>query len=500
MFRTCEAGLVLYITALAGAQATTSDVPSEYIDIQSAVDAADSGDSIRVAIGTHLGPVEVGGGTLTIIGVAGADQTTVEGDAAHPVFTVEDGASLSLVGLRIIGGYHAYMGGGVRVEDGGTAWIGACTIENNTTDASGGGVGIGGGALAHLQDSRVENNNAGRRGGGIAALRGGDIVLDRTAVSANHATEDGGGIHVEAGGNITMFGGSIGGNSADRHAGGLRLMDAGNAFFDSTEISQNTAQERGGAVFANNSDIELTDVTMTGNSAEKGGGLYQTGLASLRATGSRFDANTAVEHGGAVYLYGSEGAEFEGCTIIGNLAGEKGGGISAIDGGSLSIENTVFDANMSSQSGDTGAGGGVFAAGDTDVQVLACTFVRNFSKNGAGIKATGGAILVIAESQFTDNIAGNPQMTGFGGGVNYYDYASGRVVDSVFERNSATTEGGGIHIHLSDVALERLTVCDNTAIGRNPAEGWGGGIFLFESFSQVLDCTVCNNITTRGGW
>ncbi len=499
MFRTCEAGLVLYSIALAGAKATTIDVPSDYIDIQSAVDVADSGDSIRVAIGTHLAPVEVTSGTLTIIGVAGAEQTTVEGDAAHPVFTVEDGASLNLEGLRIIGGFHAHMGGGVRVEDGGSAWISECTIENNNTDASGGGVGVGGGALAQLVDSRVENNSAGRRGGGIAALRGGDVVIDRTDISNNHASEDGGGIHLESGGALTAFGGRITDNTADRHGGAIRLMDAGTASFDSTEINRNVAPQRGGAIFANNSGVELIDVTMTGNGAEKGGGLYQTGLASLTATGCRFDANTATEHGGAFYLYASEGATINDCTFIGNSSGDRGGGIAAIDGGSLSFDSTEFDGNMSSQDGDTGAGGGVFAAGDTDVQVLACTFTRNYSKNGAGLKATGGVVLVVAESEFTENVAGNPEVKGFGGGINYYDDSSGRIVDSVFERNSATTEGGGIHIHLSDVEMERLTVCDNTAIGRNPEEGWGGGIFLFESFSHVLDCTICNNITTRGG-
>ena len=178
---------------------------------------------------------------------------------------------------------------------------GVCSTErfaiSNTT--IGGNSAHTGGGIAALQGtfsitgSAVTDNSAERSGGGIY-FSCGDITVTDTAVTDNSASV-GGGVNNSDDGILTITGSKISGNSADRLGGGI--VNAGQGTFADTAVVGNTSGGRGGGIcnlkknlihtfsktgtfgeeedlsFDGRSILALTNVTVTGNSAEEAGGI-----------------------------------------------------------------------------------------------------------------------------------------------------------------------------------------------------------------------------------
>jgi hypothetical protein len=79
------------------------------------------------------------------------------------------------------------------------------------------------------------------------------------------------------------------------------------------------------------------NVTISGNRALHGAGLFNSGSATL--TNVTISANAASYDGGGLFNFGS--AVLTNVTISGNSAGETGGGISNQSGGSVRLKNTI---------------------------------------------------------------------------------------------------------------------------------------------------------------
>jgi hypothetical protein len=130
---------------------------------------------------------------------------------------------------------------------------------------------------------------------------------------------------------VTVTGSTISGNSADAGGG----IYAGYASVTKSTISGNSASDRGGGIY-NYGDLTVTDSTISGNSADTGGGIYSsTDLIGLRTTiqNSTISGNTASTAGGALFNYN---------------------GLTVIDFSTITL-NEAPD----------GAGGGVASYGDT---------------------------------------------------------------------------------------------------------------------------------------
>jgi nitrous oxidase accessory protein NosD len=79
--KTAVAGLAFVLAAVAGSKAAVIHVPADYSTIQAAVDAAHSGDTIRIAAGTYRGQVLIARKNLRLVGEPGAVLEAVEGMA-----------------------------------------------------------------------------------------------------------------------------------------------------------------------------------------------------------------------------------------------------------------------------------------------------------------------------------------------------------------------------------------------------------------------------------
>lgn len=180
---------------------------------------------------------------------------------------------------------------------------------------------------------------------------------------------------------------------------------------------------------------------LNGNSAGDGGGVYSTG--SLTLTRMTFLSNTASSFifcsGGCILVLGNGGGVkttgtliMTGTQFISNTATGSGGGLNA--GGALIMTGTQFISNTAN------VGGGASVVG-------AATLTYGLFQNNKAISTSGGGLfaqnmLALTGTRFISNTAD------VGGGIFHTSGTglSGRIVNALFSRNSATTNGADIYL------------------------------------------------------
>jgi predicted outer membrane repeat protein len=184
-----------------------------------------------------------------------------------------------------------------------------CTISGNFRTTGGGGIFATNTSLS-VANSTISGNSTGSSGGGISVsgsgLVPGSSIVNST-ISGNSAKTSGGGIS----GGATVENSTISGNSAGMSGGGI----SGGATVVNSTISGNSAGTSGGGIY-NNSSLDVTLSTITGNSAPSGGGIYNVG--SVEVSNTILNAGASGENifndGGKVTSYGY------------NLSSDDGGG------------------------------------------------------------------------------------------------------------------------------------------------------------------------------
>jgi predicted outer membrane repeat protein len=130
-----------------------------------------------------------------------------------------------------------------------------------------------------------------------------------------------------------------------------------------------------------------------------------------------------------------------------------GGGIYN-NGGTLTVENSVFSGNSADQ------GGAAISSQRASFTVESSTFSKNKSTgSGGAINVNGGRATVIGST-----IAGN-QADSFGGGIRFHTTTDPvTIARSTIAGNVARSSGGGIHASgTATVTVEASTIVANTA-------------------------------------
>ena len=178
--------------------------------------------------------------------------------------------------------------------------------------------------------------------------------------------EIGGGLFVDLGGRLTLIGMVVTGNTADK-GGGIASFGA-LALVGSTVVS-NMATDVGGGVFVGSqlagfAQLTVRRSTISSNSAMTGGGIYLTCLGGCPVTisSSTITANSATFGGGGLLSYSADVTMFN--TII---AGNRAQGVTT------GPESDCHDIGQFQSLGFnlTSAGTGCSIAGPTDVVVPA---------------------------------------------------------------------------------------------------------------------------------
>jgi len=227
----------------------------------------------------------------------------------------------------------------------------------------------------------------------------------------------------------------------------------------------NGKAEFGGAIYAGTA-LVLTDCILFSNSASASGGAIGIGTGSLTATGCSFLNNTAVLAGGAIAVIGQElgpistggSATLTGCTVSGNSANE-GGGLFVRD------KLTIANSSVSGNTATAGPGGGVRVAGLLNGFPIqssgpASLSLVNSTISGNVASGDGGGIAIGIPAQGTGNEPSYLEMAnctitncsagGQGGGIAAINIHPITLDSSIVAQNISTAGG-------TDFAFDLLT-------------------------------------------
>lgn len=304
---------------------------------------------------------------------------------------------------------------------------------------NGGGLHLTGAGTVEVANSEVLTNTA-AEGGGLWNSAVGTMTVTNTLLDGNTAdgalADQGGGAIFSEGGAVTVTGSSIIGNDATGAAGsggGIQNIRGSLTVID-TQIVGNSANRAGGGIEAGPillpavgeeppqpdpaspaTSTTLSGVYLAGNDAGtapgNGGGLHLTGAGTVAVDVSFVDGNTAQE-GGGLWNSAVGTMTVTNSTIANNAAnGEDSGGGLYNDGGTLSVTNATIANNTS-----LGLGGGVESAGPSTTTLLHVTIVDN-SSGIAGPATLTNSIVARNGDAGDANIDAGSELVSNGGNV-----------------------------------------------------------------------------------
>ena len=266
----------------------------------------------------------------------------------------------------------------------------------------------------------------------------------------------------------------------------------------SSYVSENTATTNGGGLSVSGGSLVLSTTTFDYNRAGGsynwavdsgfGGALHVADASSLTLTSTVFDGNSAARGAGAsLRNVGSVSADL--VDFQNNTATYAGGGLDALNlSGTLDrvrfLSNTAFSF-----------GGGVYLEtiwGTETAPVFSrATFDGNLSPNGGGMRALG-TTPIVKRSVFRNNTASQ------GGAVALDTEGSGRTsqfINVAFSGNTASLLGGAI----SARGFGTRVLFANVTFAGNHASSYGGAISHHGGILSMQNSIMWDNRAGTGG-
>jgi len=209
--------------------------------------------------------------------------------------------------------------GGALQIDGGAATVQFSTFANNQalsqSSSLGGAIRVKSGSLA-VTDSSFTGNRA-FDGGALYIDSGTVVTLTRTIFTNNSAGYGGA---IESNGEVQIDYSTFRQNQATVGDGGALWVLNSDADITYSTFSNNSAQTTGGAISCYANTLSVIHSTLSDNQAAgHGGGIYST--CNVNLTNSTLSSNRAVgQGGGALYQAGDGSANIAAVTIAGNSA------------------------------------------------------------------------------------------------------------------------------------------------------------------------------------
>lgn len=388
------------------ASGESDTVVSNETELRNAINNAQAGKSVAIALDQDITLTE---STLTIlankditltsnkeselyklIGTSYDEYGVIVGGSSVSTITVESNGTLTLDGISVThtdtrlgyvitvneNGKLIMLNGLISSNIGGVYNTGTFLMQSgeisNNSAIDGGGVRNSG--TFRMTGGEISGNSAGNDGGGV--YNEGTFEMSGGEISGNSGAS-GGGIYNWGGavvgddqhwGSFTLSGGLISGNTAWRGGGvgnyGLFIMSGG-------EISNNIATVNGGGVtngqIIAKANFEMSGGKILGNTAEKGGGMYNffDSIATLLGSG----------------------------IISNNNATNLGGGV-CTDGAFTLVEGKILDNYAY-------VGGGVYV-GNGDTALIGGRVLGNTAKEGKNVFNENGNLTISSDEIIED--------------------------------------------------------------------------------------------------
>lgn len=414
--------------------------------VQAAVDAANPGNTLRIA-GTCTGVQETAGHIQTVYisksltlqggynqndwaaGPQPGGSATLDAGRGGRVVVAIGNIEVTLDHLVITGGGGALTAGSPLGDSGAGIWTNsALTLTHSSV----------------ISNLITEDN--GNDGAGIYSLNGMLTIADSLIADNENRDDDGGGMHI-AGGAVTIVRSTIQNNrtqGGSNNGGAIYLMSGSVLQISDSQLLDNYTtgtSANGGAIrMTGNNAVTITNSTLSGNSTA---GLSANGGAIYAIEGTVFIENSVIRDN---HTYGSSAT---------------GGGVSH-SGGVITINNSAILSNTT-----TNAIGGGLYIGDGTLNISNSTIAYNKSLDPS--RAGGG----LAFNQFGDNqkfvtlenvtLSGNSS-TGEGGAI-WVPRGFLTMTHVTLSDNSAGTSGGGISVGVNGTVTMANSIIANSANG-----------------------------------
>ncbi len=247
-------------------------VPSEYLTIQAAVDAALYGETVLVASGVYRENVSISGKKITLRGIDGEARPQIVGEGRLGQILHVYGAAATGCdfGHLVLTDGRGSKGCGLLI-DSADVLVRDCVLTGNE---GGGAVNVG--SSSAFYGCTFEGNGAEIAGGGFRN-EGGSPTLTDCIVRANTAGTFGGGIYTSSG-RMTLMNSTISGNATRSGAwGGGIYSGAGELLAFNTTIEKNASLDSGGGVFVARGEASLSGCKFLGNYSARGWSIGSAG-------------------------------------------------------------------------------------------------------------------------------------------------------------------------------------------------------------------------------
>ncbi len=430
------------VTTFAGlASATTylvrPDGTGPFPTIQAAMNAAATGDTVALALGTFRGPgnrdLDFLGKAITVRSQSGDPNDCVldcEGSLQHPrrgfYFHSGEGPGSILEGITVRWGFAQY-GGAIHCANGSSPTITGCCLRDNTGPYQAFGAGI----YCYQSTPTIEDcaliGNVADYGGGIHC-RLSAVSLRRCTFTANRATQCGGAAYWRQQSNGEMsdcvftsneglFGGAVSCSGCSpfieacdfsynrgSYGGALCCTEEASPSVNSCTFSANASAIGGACAFYDDSQATIVRCDFFGNSATPAasalGGVMYANHAAPRFRACTLADNWSDRDGGAAYCVGAA-AEFDSCIFSNNIATYWGGAL--VCNSSAMVSPILRYCTLYQNAGEQG--GGIHA------RSLVCPTLENtivaFGTAGEAIYLGSGATASLACCDLYGNAGGD---------------------------------------------------------------------------------------------
>ena len=326
--------------------------------------------------------------------------------------------------MTISNGFDNFFGGGAIFTQFGKVTINNVVLTANS-GIDGGAIQLFNGATLNANNSTISNNTVTGEGGAITGIQSSSINLTNTTVSGNTAAGSGGGISATDGATATINGSTISNNTSTGATGG-GISSTTTLNITNSTITGNSAFQSGGGI-SNSGTATITNSNISNNNSSgggfAGGGGISSGGASLTITGSTINGNTSNRLGAGI-LVSSNGAtttNITGSTISNNILDtgdapfDGGGGLYLGGNDTVTITNSTISGNIVTTTSTVGNGGGIYAVGV--LTLTNATVVNNsatFDGGGLYRPTSSGNAVNIRNSIFANNINGGTAPDIFG--------------------------------------------------------------------------------------